>query len=88
MMEHRDWNEEVGRKAGFGKEYKHDDHQVKVDLSQFRFRGSLRSAFLVSSEFVCCVFQIICFVNSALIALSSHEPGTGTFLCLTSGDHP
>ena len=38
----------------FGKEYGHEDHQVKVekvDLSYFRFRGGLRSAFLGSSEF-------------------------------------
>lgn len=38
----------------FGKEYQHSDHQVqleKVDLSIFRFRGGLRSAFLGSSEF-------------------------------------
>ena len=42
-------------KLVFGKEYKHDDHQVKVDkvdLSHFRFRGNLRSAFLGASEFV------------------------------------
>ena len=42
-------------KLVFGKDYKHDDHQVKVEkvnLSHFRFRGSLRSAFLGSSEFV------------------------------------
>ena len=38
----------------FGKEYGHEDHQVKVekvDLSYFRFRGGLRSSFLGSSEF-------------------------------------
>ena len=38
----------------FGKEYKPEGHQVqldKVDLSIFRFRGGLRSAFLGSSEF-------------------------------------
>ena len=41
-------------KLVFGKDYTHDDHQVKVekiDLSHFRFRGGLRSAFLGSSEF-------------------------------------
>ena len=41
-------------KLVFGKDYAHDDHQVKVekiDLSHFRFRGGLRSAFLGSSEF-------------------------------------
>ena len=38
----------------FGKDYQPEGHQVqldKVDLSTFRFRGGLRSAFLGSSEF-------------------------------------
>ena len=44
----------------FGKEYEHEDHQVKVekvDLSHFRFRGSLKSAFLGSSEFTWSVWR-------------------------------
>ena len=44
----------------FGKEYTHEGHQVKVekvDLSHFRFRGGLRSAFLGSSEFVWSVWR-------------------------------
>ena len=38
----------------FGKDYQPEGHQIqldKVDLSIFRFRGGLRSAFLGSSEF-------------------------------------
>ena len=52
----------------FGREYPHEGHQVKiekVDLSHFRFRGSLRSAFLGHVEFVWSVWRP-----------STKEPGT------------
>ena len=54
-------------KVVFGNEYQHEDHQVKiekVDLSHFRFRGSLRSAFLGSGEF-----------NWTVMRPSKNEPG-------------
>ena len=41
-------------KVVFGRDYIHEGHQVKiekVDLSLFRFRGGLRSAFLGSADF-------------------------------------
>ena len=54
-------------KVVFGNEYQHEDHQVKiekVDLSHFRFRGSLRSAFLGSGEF-----------NWTVMRPSKNQPG-------------